>query len=284
MAETVTGRKVLVDPRKILEGGPGKDGIPSIDRPRFDTAAQAGRWLEERDPLLTVESGDKVKAYPLRIMSWHEIVNDWVGGVPVAVTYCPLCGSAVTFRRVLDGQEVELGVSGKLYNSDLVMYDRKTDTLWSQILGLAILGELAGQRLDVLKTDLVDFRALRQHHPAAQVLSPDTGFARDYGMNPYGDYDQSPRIFFPVEHASDELFAKERVVGVELEGAYKAYRLETLRQRREIRDSLAGQEVILRVNDDGTISARAAEGRELVFVHAFWFAWFAFHPDTGVLK
>lgn len=277
-------QKSSIDPSKILSGGPGKDGIPSIDKPKFTTIADPKNSFKNDDLVMVVTSGNEVKAYPILIMNWHEIVNDKIGSTPIVVTYCPLCGSGLTFKRILNGEEVQFGVSGKLYNSDLLMYDRKTDSLWSQITGEAVQGPLTGQKLEMLDTNLIDFKTLRQSYPNAQVLSKGTGFSRDYTRSPYGDYDQSPQTLFPVEHTSDKLFAKDRIIGVELNGKFKAYKFDTLKKKGEIADFIAGQQIILKVDNKGQVLVTDSSNQKLQFVNTFWFAWVAFHPETEVFK
>lgn len=281
---TPSAQKSLVDQSKILDGGPGKDGIPSIDHPQFTSVKEAKNHFKDSDLALVVNLENQVKAYPILIMNWHEIVNDRIGQTPIVVTYCPLCGSGLTYKRVLDGQEVQFGVSGKLYNSDLLMYDRKTDSLWYQIEGQAIQGPLTGQKLDPINTNLIDFKTLEKSYPTAQVLSVNTGFARDYSRSPYGDYDSSAQTYFPVEHQSDKLFAKDRVVGVEVNGQFKAYRFDSLKQKGEIKDSLGGESLDLKMDERGMLSVTDATGSDLHFANTFWFAWAAAHPETAVYQ
>jgi len=191
------GEKHIVPLDKIKSGGPPPDGIPSIDDPKF-TEADNENHVADSDIVLGLEINGEAKAYPLSILVWHEIVNDNVGGVPVAVTYCPLCFTNQVFERVLDGQSVEFGTSGKLYNSNLVMYDRMTGTYWSQGLGLAIKGELTGQSLNIIPFDVITWGDWKKLHPDTVVLTTNTGHIRAYGVDPYGDYYTDPRILFPV--------------------------------------------------------------------------------------
>ena len=209
------GRAPLVDPGDIVSGGPPPDGIPPIDRPRFQ-AAHAVDWLADAEPVAVVELGGEAKAYPLQILVWHEIVNDTVGGVPVGVTYCPLCNTAISFRRpVVDGAATSFGTSGKLYHSNLVMYDRATRSLWPQALGVAVTGQLTGQRLERVATQLVAWRDFRAAFPGGRVLSRDTGHRRLYGQNPYPLYDRTGAQPFLFDGRPDgRLEAVERVLGL----------------------------------------------------------------------
>jgi hypothetical protein len=181
----------LIDPDDILPGGPPPDGIPPIDHPRF-VAATDVRFLTPAEPVLSVEIHGQAKAYPLRIMVWHEIVNDTLGGTPITVTYCPLCNTGITFvRPSIDGELLDFGTSGKLYNSNLVMYDRQTNSYWPQALGQAVTGPLTGTKLRFVASQILSWNDWRAAHPDGLVLSEHTGFAREYGTNPYGGYDES---------------------------------------------------------------------------------------------
>jgi Protein of unknown function (DUF3179) len=217
------GRAPLVDPRDIVSGGPPPDGIPPVDRPRFQAAA-AVDWLAAAEPVAVVDLGGQAKAYPLQILVWHEIVNDTVGGVPVSVTYCPLCNTAVSFRRpVVDGVATTFGTSGKLYHSNLVMYDRATRSLWPQALGVAVAGELTGQRLERVAAQLVAWRDFRAAFPGGRVLSRDTGHQRRYGQNPYPLYDRKGGQPFLFDGTPDgRLEAVERVLGLSQGDRYLA--------------------------------------------------------------
>jgi Protein of unknown function (DUF3179) len=214
-ASAPAGRAPLVDPADIVAGGPPPDGIPPVDRPRFQ-AAGAVDWLAAAEPVAVVELGGDAKAYPLQILVWHEIVNDTVGGVRVAVTYCPLCNTAVSFRRpTVAGKVTTFGTSGRLYHSNLVMYDRATRSLWPQALGVAVTGELTGQRLQRVATQLVAWRDFRAAFPGGRVLSRDTGHRRPYGENPYPLYDRKGSRPFLFDGTTDgRLEAVERVLGI----------------------------------------------------------------------
>ena len=201
------GQKHIIPLEKIRSGGPPKDGIPSIDTPEFTEASQEYH-VSDSDTVLGLEINGDVRAYPLSILVWHEIVNDNVGGVPVAVTYCPLCFTNQVFERVIDGQEVEFGTSGKLYNSNLVMYDRLTNSYWSQALGKAIVGELAGYELSTIPFDVIKWGDWKSLHPDSVVLTTNTGHIRAYGVDPYGNYYTETRILFPVENTDNRMHPK----------------------------------------------------------------------------
>src|SRR3989344_3707186 len=191
------GVKHSVPLDEIIGGGPPKDGIPSIDNPKFISVAEASKVLNDSEPGIALDINGTARFYPFQILVWHEIVNDTINGQRVLVTYCPLCLSGIVFDPLVNGEQVEFGTSGKLWNSNLVMYDRKTDSLWSQILGEAIVGEMTGTRLEILPSDQIRFGDWRKLHPNGEVLSRDTEATRFYGQDPYGDYYTTPGTFFP---------------------------------------------------------------------------------------
>ena len=214
-----------VDTDLIVPGGPPPDGIPPIDEPRFLDPAGVG-WLVAQEPVLSVELGGQAKAYPIRILMWHEIVNDRLEGEPVTVTYCPLCNTGVAFRRpTIGGELLDFGTSGRLFHSNLVMYDRQTGTYWSQATLEAIVGPLAGRRLEFIPAQIVSWGDWLAAHPDGRVLSQDTGFGRAYGQNPYQGYD-SPRNDDPFLFSGDpdpRLAATEHVLGVDASGRQVAF-------------------------------------------------------------
>jgi hypothetical protein len=204
----------LIDVSELRSGGPPPDGIPAIDEPRFVTPAAAD-WLTEDEPVLVLETTDGARIYPVQIMIWHEIVNDVVDGRPVAVTYCPLCNSALAFSRRIGGQVLTFGTSGLLYNSDLVMYDRQTESLWPQLELRAVAGRLTGTELDPVVLSTLPWSQARETYPSAEVLSRETGFTRDYGSNPYIGYDDEDSDPFLFDGEPDaRLPAKAQVVGL----------------------------------------------------------------------
>jgi hypothetical protein len=250
--------KHTIEYDELLSGGPPRDGIPSIDDPKFISPEDAAEWLAENEPVIALEIEGDARAYPLQILTWHEIVNDTVGEVPVLVTFCPLCNAAITFDRRLGGEVYEFGTSGLLRNSDLVMYDRTTESLWQQLTGEAVVGGLVGQRLTFLPSSLVSFADFRESHPGGVVLSRDTGFSRDYGRNPYAGYDtigRSPFLFGGEEDG--RLPAMERVVNVTLENVDVAYPLSVLSEVGVIHDTQDGQDLVV-FHTAGTSSALSA--------------------------
>ena len=238
------GVKHLIPLDKIKGGGPPKDGIPSIDNPVF-AEIQDSQFMSDSDTVIGLYINGEARAYPLFILVWHEIVNDTVGGVPVAVTYCPLCYTNQVFERVIDGQEVEFGTSGKLYNSNLLMYDRLTDSYWSQALGLAVKGELTGHELNLVPFDVITWGDWKELYRDTLVLTTDTGHIRSYATDPYGNYYTEPRIMFPVEHSDDRLHPKEIILGFEEDGVYKAFRQSDAESHAVINDVVGGSPVLV---------------------------------------
>lgn len=238
--------KSIVPLDQIVSGGPPPDGIPSIDNPKFISVQEASKFLEDSELVLGLNINGDIRAYPLQILVWHEIVNDEVGGVPVAVTYCPLCFTNQVFNRIIDGQEVvEFGTSGKLYNSNLVMYDRTSKSLWSQALAEGIVGKYAGIKLERVPFDIAYWKEWKQLYPDSKVLSRDTGSNRPYGADPYGDYYTNSDVLFPVSNKDGRLDLKEIVVGLENKGQYKAYKLQEIENKKVINDQVNGKSITL---------------------------------------
>lgn len=276
-----------IDLSELRSGGPPKDGIPSIDDPSFVAPSRASRWLTPQEPVIALEHKGTAKAYPLQILTFHEIVNDRIGGTPVAVTFCPLCYAALVFDRRIEGKPVEFGTSGMLRNSDLVMYDRATESLWQQLTGTAIVGDRTGTTLDELPAQILSFRQFRASFPNGRVLSRDTGHQRTYGQNPYAGYDDIDKKPFLYDGPSDgRLPPMEKVVAVRINGHSKAYPHSVTRDTHVIHDSVADQPLVV-VHTRGAVSAldrsriadskevgstgvfdRRVDGRTLTFRHA----------------
>lgn len=267
---------------EIHRGGPPPDGIPSIDEPRF-TAAPKVDYLEPEDIVIGFSHAGVERAYPFRVLVWHEIVNDTVGGRPVAVVYCPLCGTATVFERKIGGKTLEFGVSGLLYNSDVLMFDRGTNSLWSQLAMEAVSGPLAGTPLAWLPSRQMTWEAWRERHPDGEVLNTRTGFNRNYRRLPYQGYEDSPRTMFPYQQNRRDLEPKDWVVGVRLGETAKAYPLEEIPANRRVDDRIGDTPVhFLYDPDAGRFEIEDSTGTSLPAVHSYWFAWQAFYPDTRV--
>lgn len=317
---TITSRGPLVQLDQIVSGGPPPDGIPSIDNPKFVSSDQAN-FLKDSDMVIGLHDNGTAKAYPLLILVWHEIVNDVVGGTPIAVTYCPLCYSTQAFIREIEGRTVQFGTSGKLYNNNLVMYDRWSKSLWSQEWGVAIAGNLSGYTLQRIPIDVMPWRVWKELYPNTLVLSEDTGYPRSYGTDPYGNYYTTPGVYFPLNHEDSRLPQKTIVMSLSLNGSNEAYPLSTFNKAGVLSNTVSNRDVVFFSISGGVARAFSpvVGGKELHFQYvdgkfvdvetnsvwnydgvaisgsmrgsllhrlvvetSFWFAWSAFYPDTSV--
>ena len=238
----------------IFSGGVPRDGIPSIDGPKFIDPETATGWLSDPEPVVSFQLNGDARVYPLKILTQHEIVNDQFDGVPVAVTFCPLCNTAVVFDRRLEGTVYEFGVSGNLRKSDLIMYDRLTQTWWQQLTGEAIVGELAGKRLTFLPASIISFGDFKAANPQGQVLSRDTGYARNYDRLPYGGYDQvdNPPFLF-MGDLDGRLLPKERVAALTIGDVDAAFPFTLLETERVVNYTVGGLDVVV-LFKPGTLS------------------------------
>lgn len=257
----------------IQDGGPPKDGIAAIDKPRFDAVETAARTLSAREPVIALEIAGEAKAYPLSILMWHEIVNDRLGGVPVAVTFCPLCNASIVFDRRVGGQVFDFGTTGKLRHSDLVMYDRQTETWWQQFTGSGLFGTHAGTLLAKIESQIVSFEEFRRAHPRARVLSRNTGFDRPYGRNPYQGYDRIDQSPFLLSGTPDaRLPPMERVLSVSAGGVDRVYPFKVLERTPVVNDAVGGSEVVV-MSRPGTLSVLDAgeirDSRSIASASAF---------------
>lgn len=278
----------------IQSGGPPKDGIPAIDDPQFKPVADETA-IADKEPVIAVSLGGQSKIYPLRILTWHEIVNDRIGGVPVAVTYCPLCNAGIVFDARLDGQTLTFGTTGKLRNSDLVMYDRQTESWWQQFSGDAIIGELTGKTLKMLPSRMEAFALAKARLPDALVLTAKRSFARPYGANPYVGYDTSVRPFLYAGDLPEDVEPMMRVVVVD----GQAWTLPMLKKRRRVeagdlvlrwtagQNSALDTRFISKGRDVGnvTVQRRTDDGLKDELHHVtFAFVFHAFHPEGRLFK
>jgi len=253
---------------EIVSGGPSKDVIPAIDEPAFVGIARADEWLAAHEAVIVVQMGEEARAYPVQIMLWHEIVNDTVNGVPLAVTFCPLCNTAIVFERTVDGRVLDFGTTGRLRYSNLIMYDRQTESWWQQATGEAIVGELTGHRLVFRSAAIVSWGAFKAAHPEGRVLSRDTEHRRDYGRNPYPAYDRREEpLLYEGPETPDALPVMARVLGVGLNGPQAvAYAYPALRDLRVVNDTLGGRPVVV-LWEPGTVSpldgTRVRGGRDV---------------------
>ncbi|MFW5758471.1 MAG: DUF3179 domain-containing protein [Bacteroidota bacterium] len=236
----------LIPKDDVLNGGPGKDGIPALSDPEFIDAGDASYLLPE-DLVLGYKNGDDVRAYPHRILNWHEIVNDNINGDKVAVNYCPLTGTGIAWNRVIDGNETTFGVSGLLYNTNLILYDRDTDSYWSQIRQDAVHGEHIGRQAETFQLVETTWEKWQLMFPETEVVSTQTGFSRDYDRIPYGDYSTNNDFFlFPYSPEDDRLPAKERVLGLIIENSAITYRFNTFSEEVSIvQNVFRGHEILV---------------------------------------
>lgn len=263
-----------VDYSEILSGGPPRDGIPSIDEPAFISTEEADEWLDPREPVIAFQWGDDSRAYPIQIVMWHEIVNDVVDDTPVVVTFCPLCNTAIAFDRTVDGRVLDFGTTGRLRYSNLIMYDRQTETWWQQATGEAIAGELTGTQLEFLPAPIVSWDAFKNSHPDGRVLSRETGYTRRYGNNPYAGYDdidRSPFLYRGPE-TPDQLPPMARVLAVELGGEVVAFPYEVLEEQRVVNEDFGGTHIVIFWRPgtaSGLDTAELAQGRDVGSANAF---------------
>ncbi len=293
LSSSVSGKEIngfelddaLIPASQIFSGGPEKDGIPSIDNPEFVRQGDAG-FMKNDDRVLGITINGISRAYPVKILNWHEIVNDSIGDVFFTITYCPLCGTGVAFDSNVEGQVLSFGVSGLLYNSDVLLYDRETESLWSQLLSKAVSGKHKGTSLKMLPVMHTTWADWKRFHPSTLVLSKNTGYRRSYDQDPYSGYEQSRHLYFPVVNKAPKKYhPKEKVLGLVSEKTYKAYPFIELNKHNK-------ESFVDSVNDRSfTIHWNKKEQSGYVFdedglivpvVQSYWFAWYAFHPETKV--
>jgi hypothetical protein len=283
---------------EILSGGPAKDGIPSIDDPKFISTSEADKWLTDGDvgtglclydnTSSVAFASEECRFYPYKILVRHELVNDTVAKQPVLISYCPLCFTGIVFERKLDGEVVEFGTSGMLWKSNLVMYNRteveKNESLWSQVLGEAIVGEHTGTKLKIIPSDVVKYSDWKSLHSGTVVLSQDTGIYSSYERDPYGDYYTSEKVSFGVDFEDDRLHPKANVLGIDIDGKFKAYHIDAL-EVGETTDTFNGKKITINKKTEGEIRMFVGEDKKaLPYIGGFWFSWLAAHPGTELYK
>ena len=268
----------------VFRGGPPRDGIPALTNPHYVKAAEA-TFLESGDRILGARLDGKPYAYPVGIMNYHEIVNHSRGANQWLITYCPLCGTGMVFDASIGGEDLTFGVSGLLYNNDLLMYDRQTESLWSQIEGRAISGPLKGRELRLKPSRMTSWKAWRDKHPDTMVLSRETGHRRNYDTSPYGDYEQSATVFFPLAERDDRYHPKTWTLGMTDGDQARAWPFKELEAtgKATIQDEFNGRSLTIHYDAENR-SARITNerGETIPSTTGFWFAWYAFHPETSV--
>ena len=284
--------KHSVSYEEILSGGPPKDGIPAIDEPRFVGVEEAGEWLEPQEPVILLQVGDEARAYPIQVVTWHEIVNDRVNGTPVVVTFCPLWNTAIAYQSTLDERKLTFGTTGRLRFSNLIMYDRQTESWWQQATGDAIAGELTGGQLKPLPAPIVSWDDFRSAHPDGEVLSRETGYNRSYGENPYvgyDDVDSSPFLYSGPDTPGD-LPPMARVITVDAKEESVAYPYEVLRESPALNDVVDGEPVAVlwqegtaSALDEGSIDAGRDVGSAGVFTRKLDGTTLTFRSEGGAI-
>ena len=284
---------------EFASGGPPKDGIRAVDRPSFIPIREADDWLSDRDPVALMSLNGESKVYPLAIMIWHEIVNDEIGGRPVTVTFCPLCNTTIAFDREFRGRTLDFGTTGRLRHSDLVMYDRQTETWWQQATGEGLVGEWAGERLTSLPITVLSWKDVKRQKPSARVLSKDTGspasFTERYGNNPYRGYDRESgpwQQFFRFGREDSRLEAMERIVALESGDEYVAVPFSTLAETRVANVRVGDLDVVVfwapgtaSALDDATIARGRDVGSSTAFSPEFGGRNLTFEPaEDGVFR
>jgi hypothetical protein len=265
----------------IHDGGPSKNGIPAIDFPEFLTVEQAKRFLTDVDYGILLQGKTETKFYPFNILSWHEIVNDEIGGIPVAVTFCPLCGTGIVYERIVKGDTLQFGVSGKLYESNLLMFDHKNESLWLQALGEAIAGTYTGEKLKLVNSSMVSYEDVHNHFSNALVLSPKTGFDRNYTQNPYGDYMSSDELYFPVSKTDARFSPKEMMYVVPAGKTAVAFHWKTLGKTGIANINTPAGHLSVKVENNVPVATLNNETVPGYF--SFWFSWYAVYGDKGIV-
>jgi len=270
-----------VEFEEMYQGCPKRDCIPSIDNPEYVDAGEASDFLGGDELVIAIDHNGDKRAWPIRILDFHEIVNDTVGGDPIAVTWCPLCGSGLAFDRKVDGQVVEFGVSGLLHDSDLVMYDRATNSLWQQITGEAVMGPAIGQTLEEVPATITEWSTWKQAHPGTKVMMPPADSGMNYGdSRRYAAYEESERLAFPTARRDLSIHPKTVVHGFTIDGMHLAVTEKTLDDSPELQTELGAHSLTIERHDDGRVTATNGDGNTYSAVRSFWFAWFNFHPGT----
>jgi hypothetical protein len=265
----------------IMQACPARDCIPSIDEPAY-VSAESVDYLQDDDLLLVLTHNDITRAYPTRILDRHEIVNDMFGSMPVAVTYCPLCGSGLAFDRRNGGQVLEFGVSSLLHNSDLIMYDRQTESLWQQITGESFAGKSRGSQLKSLPLAVVEWKSWSQQNPHAEVLTVANIKTDMYMKDAYGDYAESDRLYMPVSATDARLHPKRVIYAMEIGEQAFAIDSEWLKKQGIWLDDFNDQALVVTYKD-GLVTA-SLDGNPITITRMYWFAWYSFHPMTALIN
>lgn len=264
-----------------LDGGPGRDGIPAIDQPTFVSVQQA----PEQDDVLAIviKDGRSHKVYPYSILTWHEIVNDVVNGVPVAVTFCPLCGSAIVYNRTMpDGVVSTIGVSGSLLESNMIMYDRHTESLWQQSTGRTLAGKYFDSKLNLASFQLLSMKEVRTRYPDANVLSRETGYGRDYDINPYSGYENSEGFYFAPSKTDVRYPSKAIFVAFRIDDKPVSVPFLSLKDGESYQTSAHSQTIFIQ-KKEGEVFVQNAKKQQIPFYFEMWFSWATQHGEDGIV-
>ncbi|MEL7220684.1 MAG: DUF3179 domain-containing protein [Bacteroidota bacterium] len=271
---------------ELIPGGPGKDGIPALTDPSF-TLAKKDKWLADDDRVIGITRNGVSKAYPISILNYHEVINDDFKGERVAITYSPLCGSVMVYRTETGQEQWELAVSGLLYNNNALYYDRNTQSLWSQLHGRAVAGPVAGAELDLLPSTYTTWGEWKERNPETLLLASETGYNRNYEMDSYAHYATTDRLMFPLNYSDERLNLKERVLGVNIDGVYKAYPYKAFSDQEDsvVQDVVNGQTIQIEfLAQPQAAYVTDLEGTPLPSSSTYWFAWSSFHPETALFN
>ncbi len=273
---------------EFVSAGVEKDGVPVIDHPKFENVNNADTYLNNDGIGIAFSQNGSWRFYPYQILVWHHAINDTVGDVPVLVSYSPLAFSGSVFSRSFNGITLDFGSSDKMYNTDLLLYDRKTNSMWDVMMRQAISGDMKGMMLVPLVSTVMSWNDFKTAHSGGMVLSRDTGFVRDYTHDPYEDYYSNEDILFPVAVKDARLSSKELIYGIETSNGVKAYTVKELEKSSTIADSIGSQKISI-VDDPAThvvhafsLNADDSRSAELPITQAYWFAWAAAHPKTDL--
>jgi len=270
--------KRSIDLKKVLSGGPGKDGIPAIDDPQFIHIKDANIRNDALGVLLKIKN--ETRFYPFNILVWHEIVNDQIGDKYVAVTFCPLCGSAIAFNRKFAGKVHRFSVTGYLYESNLLMYDNVTESFWSQSLGEAVIGDYSGSQLQIIDVSLLQLQDVKKKYPDSLILSTNTGYKRNYNHYPYEDYKTSYEVYFPISKRNAKYHVKEIMYVFRYKNISFAFPLKEFQSDKFTYNH--ADTIINVINDDGEIKI-LIDGEEFPGYYEMWFSWVIHNSDSGVV-
>lgn len=266
---------------KILSGGPGKDGIPALFNPRFESLNNSD--INDDVQVIVLQAENEIKLYPYNILVWHEIVNDKIGELSVAVTFCPLCGTAIVFDRKIEGEVLSFGVSGALIESNMVMYDKNTESLWQQSTGESLAGAHVGNILKIVPMQLISAGKARDLFPDAKILSKDTGYARDYNRNPYGGYDEiQDRLYFPVSEFGSKYPAKEIMIVFRLDDNSVAIPMKNVIEGEFLSEKVGGKEILI-TKTEGEVSIEDSRGMNVPFYFEMWFSFSVQHGKNAIV-